>query len=63
MNDYQSYQPAETTDQIRLLAELGDAPEQDLPDLLFVLLIGGLAGAVMLIGPLIAMFALHGGWQ
>lgn len=63
MNDYQSYQPAETTDQIRLLAELGDAPEQDLPDLLFALLIGGLAGAVMLIGPLIAMFALHGGWQ
>ncbi|NJL05556.1 MAG: hypothetical protein HC911_11775 [Chloroflexaceae bacterium] len=63
MNDYQSYQLAETTDQIRLLAELGDAPEQDLPDLLFAILIGGLAGAVMLIGPLIAMFALYGGWQ
>lgn len=63
MNDYQSYQLTETTDQIRLLAELGDAPEQDVPDLLFALLIGGLAGAVMLIGPLIAMFALHGGWQ
>jgi hypothetical protein len=63
MNDYQSYQRPETTDQIRLLAELGDGPEQDLPDLLVALLIGGLAGAVMLIGPLIAMFALHGGWQ
>ena len=63
MNDYQSYQLTETTDQIRLLAELGDAPEQDVPDLLFAFLIGGLAGAVMLIGPLIAMFALHGGWQ
>ncbi len=63
MNDYQSYQRTETTDQIRLLAELGDGPEQDLPDLLVALLIGGLAGAVMLIGPLIAMFALHGGWQ